>query len=258
MFLWVTGFILGWSLTLTSHADIMYWSGGVFIFFASIVTWKSVHKLEIWGYLLYFIGVYFMFTDSFAMKTGMDRQSYLGDLVAFIGAGASAIFTYYNKKHKLDLHPMVSLTQMFILCWIHQFIFFPFLSNSNEKFFTLDLEYGVFGWINDSYAFFLVICINAPITGVIGNIGYYSAFKYFPIQIIAGVMLIEPFTAQIAAILLGQDKIPGLKTIMGCCIITIGFLLSGLGAKLISDEGVVQKIDEPNSKYLECSKRENL
>ena len=24
MFLWVTGFILGWSLTLTSHADIMY------------------------------------------------------------------------------------------------------------------------------------------------------------------------------------------------------------------------------------------
>ena len=114
--------------------NIMYWSGGVFIFFASIVTWKSVHKLEIWSYLLYFIGVCFMFTDSFAMKTEMDRQSYLGDLVAFIGAGASAIFTYYNKKHKFDLHSMVSLTQMFILCWIHQFIFFPFLSNSNEKF----------------------------------------------------------------------------------------------------------------------------
>ena len=45
---------------------------------------------------------------------------------------------------------------------------------------------------------------------------------------------------------------------MGCCIITIGFLLSGLGAKFISDEEVVKKIDESNSKYLECSKRKNI
>jgi hypothetical protein len=87
IFLWNLGLILGCSLTITSHADIMYSSGGVYLVAFAAITCKYVHKLEYMGYGLYFIGVWMMFTDPLATKTGMDGQSYLGDLYAFIGAG---------------------------------------------------------------------------------------------------------------------------------------------------------------------------
>ena len=86
MFIWVAGFIVGWSLTITSHADIMYWSSGVYIFAATALTWGTIHNLEIFWYILYLIGVCFMFNDPHASKIGMDSQSYLGDLIAFLGA----------------------------------------------------------------------------------------------------------------------------------------------------------------------------
>jgi hypothetical protein len=38
IFLWNLGFILGCSLTITSHADIMYGSGGVYLFIIGVVT----------------------------------------------------------------------------------------------------------------------------------------------------------------------------------------------------------------------------
>ena len=118
---WATGYALGCSFTITSHADIMYWSSGVWIFLVTILIWGTIHKFEIYGYLLYLIGVIFMFVDPFASKTWMDGQSYLGDLYAFLGAGAWAIFTYLNKINDPGLHPMLMLTQMFVFCTILQY-----------------------------------------------------------------------------------------------------------------------------------------
>ena len=88
IFIWNIGFILGCSLTLTSHADIMYSSAGAYIFLYAVITLQMVHKFEYIGYGMYAIGVYLMFTDPFATKTNMEGQSYIGDLYAFGGAGA--------------------------------------------------------------------------------------------------------------------------------------------------------------------------
>lgn len=110
-------------------------------------------------------------------------------------------------------------------------LIFPFFVHEPIKFFTFDSYYGAFGWMNDSYAFFLVAIINAPITGIIGNLGFYYAYFYWPMQIVAGTMLIEPFLAQIAGIVLGQDEVPGIKTLVGCIIITLGFIVAGFGAR---------------------------
>ena len=71
-----TGYALGCSFTTTSHADIMYWSSGVWIFLVTILIWGTIHKFEVYGYFLYLIGVIFMFVDPFASKTWMDGQSY--------------------------------------------------------------------------------------------------------------------------------------------------------------------------------------
>ena len=253
---WATGYVLGCSLTITSHADIMYWSSGVWIFAITIVTWGTVHRLEIYGYLLYALGVFFMFIDPSASKTWMESQSYLGDLYAFLGAGACAIFTYLNRNSNQELHPMVTLTQMFVFCTIYQFIFFPFLSTS-DNFFSMDPKMGAFGWWNDSYSLFLVMWVNAPITGILANVGFFSSFKYFPIQIVAGVMLIEPFFAQLAGIALGQDEIPGVKTLIGLIIITIAFIVAGFGAKYKTEDQL--KIEEdPSLKDLELSNIEDI
>jgi len=87
LFSWTTGLILGCSLTVTSHADIMYSSSGVYILMATLITCQSVHILELVGYFMYFIGVYIMLIDESAFKTGINGHSYLGDMYAFIGAG---------------------------------------------------------------------------------------------------------------------------------------------------------------------------
>ena len=84
---WNFGFILGCSKTLTAHADIMCNSAGFYMFIISICTFQVVHKYEYIGYLMYIIGVYFMFTDPHASKSNSEHQSYLGDFYAFAGAG---------------------------------------------------------------------------------------------------------------------------------------------------------------------------
>jgi len=87
LFAWTTGLIIGCSMTVTSHALIMYSSSGVYILMITLITCQTVHILEIFGYAMYLVGVYFMFTDESATKVGMGGQSYLGDLYAFLGAG---------------------------------------------------------------------------------------------------------------------------------------------------------------------------
>lgn len=221
---WNLGFIVGCSLTITSHADIMYSSSSVFLFVFSIFTCQKIFAMEVIGYSLYVVGVYFMFTDPNAVKTGQDEQAYLGDLIAFGGAGCCAIFNIINNKHSEGLPPIVMMGQTFFMCSIYQLLVFPFLTSSTV-FYSFDPEMGAFGWLTNWNAFILVIGINAPITGLLSNLGFYTAYFYFPMQVIAGTMLIEPFFAQLVGVLLGQDEIPGIKTLIGCLIITVSFLI---------------------------------
>lgn len=214
MFLWNLGFILGCSLTITSHADIMYSSGGVYLILIAIVTCQRVHRLEYLGYAMYFIGVYMMFTDPSATKAGMDGQSYLGDLYAILGAGCCAIFNIINAGKMEGMHPMVTLTMNFIFATLFQLVVFPFIVGPSV-FYSFDPHMGAFGWLSTWQAFSILMFVVAPITGILGNLGFYSAYYYFPMEIVAGTMLTEPFFAQVVGVALGQDEIPGIKTVIG-------------------------------------------
>ena len=57
------------------------------------------------------------------------------------------------------------------------------------------------------------------------------AFVYFPVEVISASILTRPFISQGAAILLGQDTLPGILTILGLAIITSGILVSSYGMK---------------------------
>mmetsp|Transcript_5961 Transcript_5961/g.5120 ORF Transcript_5961/g.5120 Transcript_5961/m.5120 type:complete len:118 (+) Transcript_5961:409-762(+) len=83
LFSWVLGLILGCAMTLTAHADVLFSSSGVYILFFAIITCQYVHKYEIFGYLIFAIGVLIMLTDPFAMKEGENNDKFLGDLISF-------------------------------------------------------------------------------------------------------------------------------------------------------------------------------
>lgn len=259
IYLWNLGFILGCSLTLTAHADIMYSSGGVYLIMIAVVTCKSVHQLEYAGYVLYALGVYLMFTDVQATKTGMNGQSYVGDLYAFLGAGCSAVFNLINIGRMEDQHPLVTLTQNFIFATIFQLVTFPFFMEPS-LFFSFDPVVGAFGWMTNFNAFVLLMGVVAPVTGILGNLGFYTAYYYFPMEIVAGTMLTEPFFAQTIGILLGQDEIPGLKTVFGCTVITIGFLIAGVGQKYRTEpkDEILLKIEEIGAEEYDDSSYERI
>ena len=84
----------------------------------------------------------------------------------------------------------------------------------------------------------------APVTGILSNLGFYAAFYYFPIEIVAGTMLTEPFFAQLGGILLGQDEIPGIKTVLGVIVITTGFVLASLGTSYRKNAKIDTEQDE--------------
>ena len=94
---------------------------------------------------------------------------------------------------------------------------------------------------------------------ILGNIGFYTSFLYFPIQIVAGAMLLEPFFAQLAGILLGQDKMPGISTLFGLILISIGFIIAGFGAKYKEDKAKIRNLKiKESSHILNCSDIDNL
>ena len=95
-----------------------------------------------------------MFSDPYAKKVGVDDQSYLGALISFLGAGFGAIQGYMNHK-ATHLHPIVRMHQFFIFSVVYQMVFFPiFIQNS--KFYSMDPEYGAFGWLSSWHNFIQV------------------------------------------------------------------------------------------------------
>jgi hypothetical protein len=82
--------VIGCSKTVTSHAQILYCSTGVYILLISLVTCKAVHRFEIYGYIIYIVGLTVTLSDPLAKKHGGESQSLKGCLIAFMGAGFGA------------------------------------------------------------------------------------------------------------------------------------------------------------------------
>lgn len=241
IYIWNMGYILGCSMVVTSHANVIYSSGGLFLFIFALAMGRYIHKFEYIGYALFLIGMYAMLNDTSASKTGENGQFYLGDFCAFLGAGSSAIYNFLNKRQSgninamqsidstsYKMHLFVTLTQNFIFATIFQLITLPFFVGPSI-YFSMDPHMGAFGWLTNPDASFMVILIVAPVTGILGNLCFYTAHRYFSMEIIAFVMLSEPFLAQFVAVALGQDNLPGIKTFLGCTIVTIGVLLASIG-----------------------------
>ena len=63
-------------------------------------------------------------------------------------------------------------------------------------------------------------------------------------EIIAGAILTEPFISQVVGVLMGQDQIPGFRTIFGLTIITVGCLMASYGTRVKAVEHVEKLLDD--------------
>lgn len=115
--------MVGISMTITSHAMVMYSSTGIYMFAFGLLVGNSMHKLEYLGVAMYLLGVFLMLTDPYAVKVGGEGNQYMGDLIAFVGASAGAMLGYYNSKTSKVIHPLVFLTHVLFISSLYQIAF---------------------------------------------------------------------------------------------------------------------------------------
>jgi len=238
-FLWYISLVVGCSVTVTSHAMVMYCSTGVYFLFYALFTGKYVHMYELFGYALFFLGVFLMLTDPYAVKEEGSGNQYIGDLIPFLGAGAGAINGYLNSKNSTMVNPLVLMFQVFLCQTCYQ-LMFGSIVNGPLTFLSFDAHNGAFGWLTDFDVIISMLLIVGPFTGILGNVGLYASYNYFPMEIIASVILLQPFLSQVAGVLLGQDNIPGFRTVFGLIVITFGFMTASYGTRLKAFEEVAK------------------
>jgi len=242
-FTWTSGLIIGYSKSISAHAHILYGSTGVYILIFSLLTCKLVHKYEVIGYAVFLAGVALMLTDPFAHKTGGVDEAWIGNSAAFIGAGFGAVLGILSTKNVRVQHPLVMMTHYFIFAVGLQMVVFPYLED-NPLFFSTDSQYGAFGWMTDINLILYLDGFVVPFTGIAANVAFIYCYVYWPIEVICIAALFEPFIAQFAGVMLGQDEIPGTRTLFGLLIISVGMVIASYGAKLKMISKIKSLLDE--------------
>ena len=108
-FIWSMGLVFACSMTITSHAMVMYSSAGVYMFAFALITKASIHKFEYFGYFIFFVGIFLLLTDPYAVKEGGVGNQYVGDLIAFLSAFSGAIQGIFNSRNWKLVHPVILL-----------------------------------------------------------------------------------------------------------------------------------------------------
>jgi len=108
----------------------------------------------------------------------------------------------------------------------------------------MDPGLGIFGWLNDKETIMFIIFVVAPFNGITSNLAFYASYYYWPMEIIAGAILTEPFISQVVAVMFGQDEIPGFRTVFGLTIITIGTLIASYGSRVKAMECIEKFLEE--------------
>ena len=235
-FIWYICFVISWSMTITSHAMVLSSSYWFYIFAFTLIMGFSIHKYEYLGYILFAFGIVMLLTDPFARKENRVENQFLGDIVAFTGALSWSIQGVLSSRNYKLIHPLILSTHCTFIFVIFQLIIASAMVGPRVVF-SFNQDYGAFGWLSDSSTILYVLFVVAPLFGVVNNAWFNISYFFWPMEIIAGATLTQPFLSQIAGVLMGQDKLPGFRTFFGLTLIMIGFLaaISGLRLKAVKE-----------------------
>ena len=195
-----------------------------------------------------------MINDPYAIKKDANEPSLLGDVFALLGAWAGAGSIKFSSMLPNYIAPTTRIWGILMFASLIYCTVLPFYFGF-DVFYSFKERIGYFWWLVDFKMFFYLIFFVWLIWGVLGNSGLSESFKYFPVEIITGIMIMEPVIAQTGGILLGQDNVPGLYTIIGGSIITTAFLMTGYGEKLRDkrNQTVRNKLNQKDQNEYELS-----
>lgn len=105
-----------------------------------------------------------------------------------------------------------------------------------SKVLSFDPGFGVFAWFATPSTAIYMLLVVSPIAGIVNNVSFFAAYHYWPMQIIAGTILLQPYISQVVGVLLGQDEIPGFRTGFGLAVIAVGISIASYGTKIKTTE----------------------
>lgn len=194
--------------------------------------------------MLFFAGVVLLILDPHAIKIKPMNHDIVGDAIVFAGAGFGAMNAYINQNSTIKYHPLLLMVHTFTFSTIYQFIFL--LMFGGPSIVSMECKVGVFGWFCHLKDFLVVIFGLVPFTGVLGNLCFIMALKYFPHEVVTIAILFEPFLAHLVGLHMKIDQVPGILTLIGLLVIISGSILAFVGTKLRITEQI--KLIENESK----------
>jgi len=144
-----------------------------------------------------------------------------GDIMALASGIGAAFFLISAENLRLALDPLAFLISVL---GIYTLISGTVAHRIDEctPTFSLNPSTGYFGWLTLSFD---RLPLQLAITGLVDVAGYLSfiaVMKYVPALMVSAVMLLGPFVSTLEGVLLGVESVPGLWTVAGALVITIG------------------------------------
>lgn len=98
------------------------------------------------------------------------------------------------------------------------------MSYSDFEFFSMDAEWGGFGFLDQNEAVAAILWYGLS-AGFFGNPGYIICLLFFSPVVVTATYLFEPFLGQLFGYLMEIDHFPGFLTWLGTFLVLIGILL---------------------------------
>ena len=121
----------------------------------------------------------------------------------------------------------IPLCTMMVIMYSHLFCLNALIAKYSDpryEIFSIDLNYGFFGFLNPDIALFTLIPFGI-LCSLMGSAGYILSLLYFSPEVVSNCFLLEPFVAQIMGYYCGFDELPGVLTVLGTIVTLIGVFL---------------------------------
>ena len=181
------------------------------------------YRLELLGLGLTIAGVACMLNDVHAERTDGKVATFWHYAICISGAFGAAFFMLVNGLLVKELPIFSLLLAQALLGYLYLNILMSVIYAGDFKFFSLDREWGGFGFAHEDEAFVAFACYGTS-AGFFGNAGYVICLIFFSPVIVSASFLAEPFLGQMIGFAMNIDRFPGWLTWVGTALVLFGVL----------------------------------
>lgn len=255
---WAYTFIWGSQNTVQSHVYCLGNLHGVILVPIMMAAGKRVHKMEKIGFLVIAVACLAIIFDQWTYRydkvikiPGKKYEHHASNLGIdfFLLCSNVPALLYFALSRSLMRGRI--LQHVIITNVLAALIFCVGAILSEEAKMNLNREHGLFGWLSADIAFTSIFFFGFFAT-FFGSVGYLLSMQFFSPMTCLSAQLLEPFCAQILAVIFGIDKVPGVVTIVGVVAVTFATVAVNRGgaAMLKEKKRTIPSINEQGAQKL--------